>query len=217
MLAVSVAGIFAFAMVAFKMMQAAKGEVGGMLAFDGEILQFFASHRTPLLTRVMTDLTSLGSFSVMTALAVLMFALLFSMRDRLGAAHLAIVLFGAATIPAILKYFFARPRPSIVEHVVAVSDSSFPSGHSFGSACVYLTLAFFASRHRAGSGFEAAFLFLFTLLIALVGISRMYLGVHYPTDVFAGFCGGAAWALLVASAFYPLYRLGPRTDQHSKA
>lgn len=215
MLAISVLGIFAFAMVAFEILQATRGDVRGALAFDGEILQFFASRRTPLLNRVMTDLTSLGSFSVITALAVLMFALLFSLKDKLGAAHLAIVLFGAATIPSLLKNIFSRPRPSVVEHIVTVSDSSFPSGHSFGSACVYLTLAFFASRHRAGTGFEAAFLLLFSTLIALVGLSRMYLGVHYPTDVFAGFCGGAAWALLVASAFYPLYRRAPRTDQHA--
>jgi len=213
MLAVSVLGIFTFAMVAFEILQATKGDVRGALAFDGEILQFFAAHRTPLLTRVMTDLTSLGSFSVITALSVLLFTLLFSLKDRLGAAHLAIVLFGAATIPGLLKLFFNRPRPSVVEHVVAVSDSSFPSGHSFGSASVYLTLAFFASRYRAGTGFEGAFLSLFALLIALVGTSRMYLGVHYPTDVFAGFCGGSAWALLVASAFYPLYRRAPRTDR----
>lgn len=215
MLAISVLGIFAFAMVAFKILQATKGDVSGALAFDGEILQFFAERRTPLLTRVMTDLTSLGSVSVITALSVLMFTLLFSLRDKLGAAHLAIVLFGAALIPSLLKHLFARPRPSVVEHIVTVSDSSFPSGHSFGSACVYLTLAFFASRHRAGTGFEAFFLALFSVLIALVGTSRMYLGVHYPTDVFAGFCGGAAWALIVASAFYPLYRRAPRTDQHA--
>ena len=215
MLAISMLGIFAFAIVAFEILQATRGDVRGALAFDGEILQFFAAHRSPLLTRVMTDLTALGSFSVMTVLAILMLTLLFSLRDRLGAAHLGLVLFGAATIPNLLKHIFDRPRPSVVEHVVSVSDSSFPSGHSFGAACIYLTLAFFASRHRAGSAFEAAFLGLFSLLIGLVGLSRLYLGVHYPTDVFAGFCAGAAWALFVASAFYPLYRRAPRTDRHS--
>ncbi|RZA08903.1 MAG: phosphatase PAP2 family protein [Proteobacteria bacterium] len=213
MLSLALLGIFAFALVAREIMQAAQGEVAGALQFDGEILKFFSEHRTPLLNRIATDITSLGSVSVVVVLSILVITLLLSVKDFLGVGHLVIVLIGSGVIPTLLKMMFDRPRPSVVEQLVHVSDSSFPSGHSFGSACFYLTLAFFAARHRRGTGFEHFFLFLFSVVIAGVGVSRMYLGVHYPTDVFAGLCAGNAWALLVACAFYPAYKKAAGTSE----
>ena len=93
----------------------------------------------------------------------------------------------------ILKLFFERPRPDIVPHAARVFTLSFPSGHATLSAVTYLTLgALLASLHEP-LRFKIYFLSLAILLTIAVGISRIYLGVHYPTDVLAGWCLGAAW------------------------
>ena len=206
MLAVFLVAVFLFGAIAQEIIEASKGEQAAAQLFDDRILQFFAEHRAPLLNRVMIDITALGSVSVILVLALFVGSLLFSLGDRVGILHLVVVLAGAGVLPTIMKGIFGRERPSLVDHLVEVKDPSVPSGHSLGAAAVYLTLAFFASRHRRHLGFEFFFLALAAVVIGLVGLSRMYLGVHYPTDVFAGFCAGSAWALLVASAFHPLYR-----------
>jgi undecaprenyl-diphosphatase len=206
MVGVAVFLFFSFLFVAREIWEATHGETEALIQLDGKILEFFAAHRTALLTRVFTDLTALGSVSVVIVLSLIVASLLFSWGDRIGLWHLLVVLLGAGALPTVLKWIFHRPRPSVVEHLVQVQDSSFPSGHSLGSAAVYLTLAFFASRHRKKLGFEVFFLGLACMIIALVGISRMYLGVHYPTDVVGGLCAGSAWALVAASIFHPFYR-----------
>ena len=103
----------------------------------------------------------------------------------------------------VLKLFFQRERPSVVPHLHAVHTTSFPSGHSMMSAVVYLTLgallAGFGERRRHKAYFLAAAM----LLTLLVGLSRVFLGVHYPTDVLAGWSAGLVWAMaswLVARA-----------------
>ncbi|MCB1057358.1 MAG: phosphatase PAP2 family protein [Acidobacteria bacterium] len=118
--------------------------------------------------------------------------------DKARALRLAAASGGALLLTPVLKLVFDRPRPDAVPHLVDVSMASFPSGHSLHSAAAYMTLAAVAatsSRHRL-----AAFL-LAAVLTLLIGTSRIYLGVHYPTDVFAGWCLGGAWAVVCAVAF----------------
>jgi undecaprenyl-diphosphatase len=107
-----------------------------------------------------------------------------------------------------LKYMLARPRPDFVAHVVDVSTMSFPSGHAMLSAVTYLTIGALLARDQTFS-IKVYVVAIAILLSVLVGISRVYLGVHYPTDVLAGWAIGGAWACI-----WWLIALGfPETDK----
>jgi len=103
---------------------------------------------------------------------------------------------GGTVLSSLLKDVFQRPRPDIVPHVVYASSSSFPSGHSMMSAVTYLTLGALLARSHERKRLKAYFLCLAAFLTFLVGITRIYLGVHWPTDVLAGWMAGAIWAML---------------------
>jgi undecaprenyl-diphosphatase len=107
---------------------------------------------------------------------------------------LGTVLSGVALNNA-LKLSFARPRPDLVLPAVRVFTTSFPSGHATMSAITYLTIAVMLARTHSEISIRIYFLALAGLLTVLVGLSRIYLGVHYPTDVVAGWCVGTAWAM----------------------
>ena len=100
------------------------------------------------------------------------------------------------TTSPLLKLGFARPRPDLVPHAVEVYTASFPSGHAMLSAVTYLTLGALLIRVQPRWRVKVYILFLAISITLLVGTSRVYLGVHWPTDVLAGWCVGAAWALL---------------------
>lgn len=111
-----------------------------------------------------------------------------------------------------LKQFFARPRPSIVPHLSHVYTSSFPSGHAMLSAVVYLTLGALLAAATPQIRLKIYVLVVASLLSVLVGVSRVYLGVHYPTDVLAGWLAGLVWALLswhVAHALQRTHQVEP--------
>jgi undecaprenyl-diphosphatase len=93
----------------------------------------------------------------------------------------------------VMKYTFERPRPSVVEWVTQVSSPSFPSGHAMGSLVVFASLALVITRLTRTKGLRAFTWALAALLVAAVGASRLYLGVHYPSDVIAGYLAGTGW------------------------
>lgn len=142
------------------------------------------------------DLTALGGVTVLTliTLAVIGFLLL------QGNGHIALLVLlatGSGTLlNNILKLGFDRPRPELVSHGSIVYMASFPSGHAMMAAVVYLTLGALLARVQANRALKAYLLSLAVLLTVLVGFSRIYLGVHWPTDVLAGWIIGSAWALL---------------------
>ena len=142
------------------------------------------------------DLTALGGIAVLTLMIAAVAGFLF-LRQLYGAMWLVIVAtLGGLAMSSLLKHFFERERPSLVPHLSYVSTHSFPSGHSMLSAVVYLTLGALLGRIVPGFRYKAYFLLVAVLLTVLVGISRVYLGVHYPTDVLAGWAAGLAWAVL---------------------
>ena len=103
---------------------------------------------------------------------------------------------GGQVLSSLLKAGIDRPRPELVSHLVNETSLSFPSGHAMLSAVTYLTLGALAARFLPGRTTKIYVLSLAVLTTLLVGISRIYLGVHWPSDVLAGWCAGFVWAML---------------------
>lgn len=142
------------------------------------------------------DVTALGGATVISLFASTAIAFFWLAGMRRAAIYIAIAVTGAVLISVGLKSAFERPRPDLVPHGMSVYTSSFPSGHSMLAASVYLTLGMVASRFVPRRRLKALFLGVAILVTGAVGASRVYLGVHWPTDVLAGWAVGAAWALL---------------------
>lgn len=181
------------------------GEVleGETLTFDRRILVALRDAANPAvpigppwLAGAALDITALGSATVLglTVLAVAGFLVLQGMW-RTGA-FVMLATGGALVVNAALKELFQRPRPDVVPHLREVMTMSFPSGHALTSAVVYLTLGALSMRIAERRVTKFYCMAMAMLVTALVGASRVYLGVHYPTDVIAGWLIGLSWALL---------------------
>lgn len=168
------------------------------------------------LTHAVKDITSLGGTTVLTIMTVLVTIYLLLDRRRAIAIFLLASVLGGWALSAALKLSVARPRPDIVPHLVEVNDLSFPSGHAMVSAVTYLTLAALISGTRRDRSTRIFIVGAGILLTLMIGMSRVYLGVHYPTDVLGGWCAGATWALgcwIIARRFISLSRGADGTAQ----
>ena len=149
------------------------------------------------LEEAVRDVTALGGNFVLAFVAVAVIGFLLLTRRR-GAALLVLAsVAGGALIGTALKIGFERPRPDLVPHGAIVYTASFPSNHAVLSAATYLTLGALLARLQVRRREKYYFLAISMTLTALVGLSRIYLGVHWPTDVLAGWSIGAAWAMFV--------------------
>lgn len=188
---------------------------GGTRAFDTAVLLAFRDSADPSdplgpgwLEEFGRDVTAFGGIGI---LAIITFAVagFLWLRDRRGTAVLILVAVASAQVmSSAFKRGFDRPRPDLVPHEVMTYTSSFPSGHAMMAAATYLTLAVLLARVQEGRRIKVYILSVAVIITVAVGISRIYLGVHWPTDVLAGWTAGAAWAfgcLLVANW---LHRLG---------
>jgi undecaprenyl-diphosphatase len=145
------------------------------------------------------DISALGSPAVITLFAIIGALLLWLKRDRWGCAYLLIGSAGAGICTSVLKLVFRRERPSVVPQLVEVSGFSYPSGHSLAATSFYLLLMFLAWRYYTSWRSRVVLLACTSLLIGAVCFSRLYLGVHYPSDLLSGMCFGAAWVFLLTS------------------
>lgn len=156
------------------------------------------------------DLSSLGSPTVLTLVVLLACGYLVSQR-RPYLALLALSVIGSGTLAAnLLKNWFDRARPDVVPHLVPAYSLSFPSGHAADSAIVYLTLAMLITHTETR---QPTRIFLFSsaiVLTVMIGLTRLYLGVHWPSDVLAGWIFGAGWALIGRVAIMIFQRAKPR-------
>jgi len=141
------------------------------------------------------DISALGSLSVLSLVTAGAAGLLAVARKHAAMWFLIVAVTGGVLLSGVLKQSFDRPRPSLVPHLDTVASPSFPSGHSMLAAIVYLTTAVLAARAAASRQTRIYMLLTGVAITALVGTSRVVLGVHYPTDVLAGWVGGAVWAL----------------------
>jgi undecaprenyl-diphosphatase len=160
------------------------------------------------------DVTSLGGTAVLVLVSVAVIGFLLMVRKR-GAALLVLgSIGGGVLLSTILKNVFERTRPDLVPHAVHVYTASFPSGHAMLSAVTYLTLGALLTRVQPQRRVKA---YLLTVAVVLTGVSRVYLGVHWPTDVLAGWCIGSAWAMLCWLAALWLQRRGQVEQDIQKA
>ena len=144
---------------------------------------------------LMRDFTALGGYGILTMLTISVVVFLW-IRDRRQTAMLVLVaVVGGIVLSTVLKSVFDRPRPDLVPHGSIVLTKSFPSGHSMMAATTYLTLGAVLAQVEKQRRLRMFFLGMGVGLSILVGMSRVYLGVHWPTDVLAGWAAGAAWAL----------------------
>lgn len=142
------------------------------------------------------DITGLGGIGVLALISLLAAGFLALRRQPHTAIYLVLATGGGMLVSTLLKELFARPRPGLVPHAQQVYTSSFPSGHSMMAAVTFLTIGALLAGAQPSLRLKAYLLGAAALLTLLVGASRVYLGVHWPTDVLAGWTAGAAWALL---------------------
>lgn len=190
------AGIWAFGAIAGEVME------GDTQPFDRKVL---LAMRRPddlgpvgprMLQEAARDVTGLGGVTVLGFLTLTVSG--FMLLD--GRRRMALFVCGSVAsgllVSATLKAAFDRPRPDLVPHAVDVPTPSFPSGHSMMSAVTYLTLGALLARSQERKRLKAYSMLLAVGITFMVGLSRVYLGVHWPTNVFAGWTAGASWALL---------------------
>jgi undecaprenyl-diphosphatase len=177
--------------------------------FDEWMIRTLREHEgPPWLQEVGRDFTALGGVAVLCLVTAAVAGSLL-LRRMYGAMWLVLIATtGGLVLSTVLKHFIDRDRPQLVEHRWVVYTSSFLSGRSMVSAVVYLTLGSLLARIMPGRLLKLYFLFVAMALTFLVGVSRVYLGVHWPTDVLAGWCGGLVWALVCWLVARQLQRRG---------
>jgi len=204
-----VGGSWLFAAVAWAAMH------GESRAIDEAVLRALRDPRAPeqlrgpaWLAGAARDITALGSHPVIVPLLLAATGFLLLMRQPAMALAMFAAGAGAMALNVSLKQLFARPRPQLVPRLTEVSFASFPSGHALLSAAVYLSIAVLVARLIPYRRVRLYGLALAGALVALVGFSRVLLGVHYPTDVVAGWVVGGLWALLCGVATRELQQRG---------
>jgi undecaprenyl-diphosphatase len=160
------------------------------------------------LSEVGRDMTAVGGVAALMLVTLTVTGYLLLDGKFAASCFVFAAVAGGLGLSSILKASFDRPRPQIVPHLSSVYTSSFPSGHSMMSAIVYLTLGALLAHMVESRRLKFYFLAVAMLLTGLVGISRVYMGVHYPTDVLAGWTAGLVWAAICLLAIRKLQRRG---------
>jgi undecaprenyl-diphosphatase len=188
--------LFAFGLIAQEVTE------GEPLNFDQKVMLALRSSANPSvpvgpawLHEMARDITGLGSTIVLGIITFAVAGFLFLARKPAVAWLMLGAVLGGTALNSFLKFAFARPRPDFVTHAVQVFTTSFPSGHATLSAITYLTMGALLARTSPSFTIRLYFMSLAAFLTVLIGMTRIYLGVHYPTDVLAGWCIGTAWAM----------------------
>lgn len=172
-----------------------------ILQFDESILKWIETIRTPFWNMMMLDITALGGLGISLVMILLAIALFILSNDFAAAIHLVITSIGAYNLAIWSKSIISRQRPSIIPQLIEAHGMSYPSGHSILSSSIFLTLGILACRHYRGYQKRIMILILTGLMITLVSFSRLYLGVHYPSDTLSGAMVGISWSLILAALF----------------
>ncbi len=167
---------------------------GSTQAFDEAVMRWMGSHRNPLVESAMLEITALGTGTVVAMIVFVSGTFLWLNKHKHSAILLLAATFGGIILNNLLKAGFNRPRPQVFEWSTHAASSSFPSGHAMSSVIVYGTVAYLAARLQRRAASRVLTLAFAGLMILSICVSRMYLGVHYPSDIAAGVIIGLAWA-----------------------
>lgn len=189
-LGLSMLVLWGFAALADEVLQ------GDTETFDNAILAWIHAHGTSWMDTSAIELTALGSFVVLAILGLVLSVVLWHLGKHRYVALLWLACTGSLVLNQTLKAAFGRSRPQVFEWLVDVGNLSFPSGHAMNSM-VFYTVAAYAIGHVVGPGRTRTLVYTgAAVIVAMIGFTRMYLGVHYPSDVLAGYAVGYAWATL---------------------
>ena len=169
---------------------------GKTRAIDETILSWMEALRSPRATVIALELTALGSSTLLAVLTSLVVAVLWTSGRRIAAIETALASSLAAVLTRVLKLALARDRPPALGRLMAASGYSFPSGHASGIAALLTAVALVTIEIARSRAQRVVFAFFYAVLILGVAGSRVYLGVHYPSDVVGGLCLGVASALV---------------------
>jgi undecaprenyl-diphosphatase len=173
---------------------------GETQTWDQAVIAWVASHRLRPVTDVTLVATHLGDFWPTAVIVSSGFWFMVGRRRYVSALALLAAVLGGFLLNTLMKDVFQRPRPLADYNLVKPIGFSFPSGHAMISASMYLVFAYVVARSLESLAWRRAVWALVGVLIAVVALSRVYLGVHYPTDVTAGFLAGSLWATVVVTA-----------------
>jgi undecaprenyl-diphosphatase len=187
-------------------------EAGATQAFDDAVLRWMGAHHSTVLDNIMLEITALGTGTVVMMIVAVAALFLVLTQQKYSAILLLVSTGGGLILNLILKMGFDRPRPAIFVPEVRAVSSSFPSGHAMSAAIVYGTVAYLAARLHKRRWARVLIMLIALIVILLICISRLYLGVHYPSDVVAGVSIGLAWAAFCMATLEAIQRFGTRRD-----
>ena len=170
-------------------------------------------YSSPALTRIMVGLTWIGSPTVLFSSTALIAALLWWRRLHWDTVTLLTSMVGAGIFIVVLKLYFHRARPDVSWALTEENSFSFPSGHSIGAVVLYGILVFLRFRHMRYAWERVTVSVVAVALILGIGLSRIYLGEHYPSDVAAGYLVGCTWLMIVMLAEWAVSRIEPEHSQ----
>ena len=186
---------------------------GATREIDEAVLRWVAERRTPALDDAMLEITALGSTLVLAIIVGTAAVFLWLTRHRFSVYILGAAFLAASVLNIVLKALYGRPRPDVVPPIVTSQSPAFPSGHALSAFAIYATLAYLVARLEPSPRLRAATWIIAALLILAVGASRVYLGVHYPSDVIAGFAIALAWIAFTAAAVTAVTYLAQRRSR----
>jgi undecaprenyl-diphosphatase len=202
--AVGAAGMFLLALLA-------GAAITGMTrSVDESTLRWLEARRTPLMDEAMLQVTTLGDGIVLVVLVGVTALFLWLTQHRWSVYILVLGVLGGQFVGLALKAVFGRPRPDVIEAITNVSTTSFPSGHAMSATLAYGAVAWLVSRLEPTPALRRATWSIAVFMIIAIGFSRLYLGVHYPSDVLGGFAAGVAWLAFVGASLEAVRYFAPR-------
>ncbi len=201
---VAAIGTFLFAELAEHVM------TGSTQAFDEAALRWIKDYHSPGLDEAMLEITALGTGTVVIMIVCVSGLFLSLTHHKYSALLLLVATVGGMLLDTVLKLRFDRPRPHVFTWGTQAAMSSFPSGHAMSATIVYSTVAYLAARLQKRLWARWATMLLAAVIIVMIAMSRIYLGVHYPSDVLAGAIVGLSWAAFCMATLETIQRFGQR-------